>query len=402
MKFTLALYQQHLGRTTRKLWQMKRERIIPVTNSHSILASMGYEVVDAKTMVEDIRRKERFIKVEDPIFDPPTDVVEDLGPQVPVRLYESNCALQAGLDQAKLLTNTVVKEGEFLEQYKVNVPEGIDKQVQRIITTSAIFDAHQELLPKIKDPERPMFVFPRLYGITQYRKTCNIINKMLQFCECITGHDVAKKRYVGLNNDIVIRMERFGKTVECNITADVLLRSSEPLEPVASVGKKSNYEMPNIYPLSPLISMPNVQKSEEYRRTIWTKSLWQNAHTAVFYHSPETVQNFTKLPVIEDQIMARTLMNIFTVAANSAMQMYQNQIDQLPNPITVQCVQTDGQDFLFSVFQLNGMHDDIVNYWWMGPKLRLYEKAQYENGRPVFSEYNKNVFTSLLGFYRHQ
>lgn len=40
----------------------------------------------------------------------------------------------------------------------------------RIIYTSNIFDAHQEKLPKRKDPTRPAWVFPRDYGITNCRK----------------------------------------------------------------------------------------------------------------------------------------------------------------------------------------------------------------------------------------
>lgn len=40
----------------------------------------------------------------------------------------------------------------------------------RIIYTSNVFDAHQEKLPKRKDPARPAWVFPRSFGITNCRK----------------------------------------------------------------------------------------------------------------------------------------------------------------------------------------------------------------------------------------
>lgn len=402
MKFTTVLYQIHLGRAARRLWQMKREIPVTITKSESVLASMGYEVVNAKAMVQDIIRKENMIKLEYPVFDPREDNAKEKE-EVPLYLYETIYALQAGLDQAKLLTNTVIKEEDLSDQYEVeDIPDNIDQHVQRIITNSTIFDAHQELLPKIKNPEKPMHVFPRLYGLSQHRKTHNIVTKLLQFCECLSGPDIMKERYVEFKDDIIFRLERFENTMQCNITVDALLRSSKPLEPIAPVGMKSDYQMPNIYPLDPFISMPNVEKAEEFKKTTWTDTRWQNMHTVFLYHNPEMIKNLTELPVTDDQILARTLMHVFTVAANCAVHTHKSQIDRLAKPITVQCVQTDGQEFVFSVFQLNGMHDDLVNYWWVGPSLRLYRKAEYEDGRPVFTEYNENVFKSLLGFYRRQ
>lgn len=79
--------------------------------------------------------------------------------------------LLEGLAQAKIITNTVeVKEGL---PDKINVDKsikGINSRVKEIILSSHLFDAHQEKLPKIKDPLRPAWNFPRLYGITDVRK----------------------------------------------------------------------------------------------------------------------------------------------------------------------------------------------------------------------------------------
>lgn len=85
--------------------------------------------------------------------------------------YKDNNVLVEGLTQAKIITNTVeLKEGLPDNITIPNVAKNIDKLVQRIILTSHIFDAEQKKLPKVKDPERPAWNFPRSYGITQSRR----------------------------------------------------------------------------------------------------------------------------------------------------------------------------------------------------------------------------------------
>lgn len=85
-------------------------------------------------------------------------------------LRDDNVLLE-GLNQAKIITNTVeVKEG-LPESIDLDQSiKGINRRVKEIILCSHLFDAQQEKLPKIKDPLRPAFNFPRTYGITQQRK----------------------------------------------------------------------------------------------------------------------------------------------------------------------------------------------------------------------------------------
>lgn len=111
--------------------------------------------------------------------------------------FKDHNVLQEGLFQAQILTNTVCLPYDSLnhiENLFTNLPENIDDIVKRYIFsiiclktlvsiifyiflgifravyTSNIFDAHQEKLPKRKDPNRPAWVFPRDYGITNARK----------------------------------------------------------------------------------------------------------------------------------------------------------------------------------------------------------------------------------------
>lgn len=82
--------------------------------------------------------------------------------------YRDNNVLLEGLQQAKIITKTVeVKEG-LPDKFQTAKPvtKEVNKKVLRIILSSRLLDAEQEKLPKIKDPLRPAFNFPRVLGVT--------------------------------------------------------------------------------------------------------------------------------------------------------------------------------------------------------------------------------------------
>lgn len=84
--------------------------------------------------------------------------------------YKDNNVLLEGLEQAKVLTKTVqIGEGLPEQLTLKNSSKEIDNKVKRVIMHSHLFDAEQKKLPKIKDPMRPAFNFPRVYGISESR-----------------------------------------------------------------------------------------------------------------------------------------------------------------------------------------------------------------------------------------
>lgn len=136
------------------------------------------------------------------------------------------------------------------------------------------------------------------------------------------------------------------------------------------------------------------------------KSPFVNPHTLFILYDSEHVKNITELPVTENQIHAHSLTKSFTVAAACARQRFGSNVKELPEPIVVQCVQSDGQDFHFSVYQLNTLDIDgtqgIRNFWWSKPTIKLYQEAKYENGQPCVKECNSEVFKRFLAFYKNQ
>lgn len=81
-------------------------------------------------------------------------------------------------------------------------------------------------------------------------------------------------------------------------------------------------------------------------------------------------------------------------------------VEILPQPITVQCIQTDGRLFDFSVFQLNTLNingnEGIKNIWYQTEQMPLYNICTYEKGVPVLEEYNPEIIKYLLTFYKNQ
>lgn len=135
-------------------------------------------------------------------------------------------------------------------------------------------------------------------------------------------------------------------------------------------------------------------------------SPWINPHTIFVYHDEANIKNITELPVKKNQLIARSLVKSFTTAASCAYQKYGADVKELPEPITIQCVQSNSQAFHFSVFQLNTLNingtEGPKNFWWSMPEINLFDTATYVEGRPVLEGYNPEVFKRILAFYTNE
>lgn len=89
-------------------------------------------------------------------------------------IYGDTNVLVTGMPQAQVLTKTVCVDG--LPQTLQTRIDGIeltretDRSMKNAILAAHLFDAEQKPLEKLKDPLRPAWNFPRVYGITRQRK----------------------------------------------------------------------------------------------------------------------------------------------------------------------------------------------------------------------------------------
>ncbi|XP_029675463.1 39S ribosomal protein L37, mitochondrial [Formica exsecta] len=408
MKITQVLYKQHIGRQITKLWYIKRERRVHsdkiedyLSNKHGIQVKNALDLTTSKPTglrlgTETLKPKISFNKIH-----------PDWKAQACL-IFKDHNVLQEGFRQAQILTNTVClsdSSSNYIQDSLLDLPEYIDDIVKRIIYTSNIFDAHQEKLPKRKDPARPAWVFPRDYGITNCRKMRNLSRKILQLCESLSGPDIARKRCILYDGITKLNLEKESDLIQFTLRSDVMIMSASPLKPLESSNCNIEIDLPNIYPMHHTISLDrtNFYKTEDIYPVSATTP-WKNVHTIFVHYDPEEVKNLTELAVTEDQIIGRTMIKSYTMAAFHARQKFGSSVKKLPEPVTLQCIQSDGKNYHFFIFQLNSLDANDVsvkNFWCALPPLTLYEKAEYDSARPIVKGYNPEVFKRILNFYRN-
>ncbi|CAD1468491.1 unnamed protein product [Heterotrigona itama] len=411
MKFTQLLYKQHIGKAKRYVWQHQRERKIVVSKAEEILKSMKFIVQDAtefisnQSALHNSKMIENSIAVKESILDVNSKNY---------LTFEDHNVLQEGVPQALLLTKTVKLNNELPEKIQkliTDIPKNINNLSKRSVYTSMIYDAQQVKLSKLKDSDRPAWVFPRVYGITSTRKMQNLSKKFLQLCESLCGLNDAQYKSVihdGLLSACIGKEDNF---LKFSLKMDIMMMSSIPLAPIADVNMDNNFDVPDLYPLHYTIGLSrdkldNIISSSKILYPLTMDSPFMNVHTIFINHNPEEVKNLTDLPVTEDQIHARSMIKSFGAAAICAQQKFGLSVKELPEPIVVQCIQSDGQNFHFSVYQLNTLDIDgkegIKNFWWSEPSIKLYEQALYKNGQSCLEGYNSDVFKRYLAFYKNK
>lgn len=410
MKITQVLCKQHIGRLIKWQWRAQRKKTLIETSAEKVLASRNIPVVDAVQFVREPlfeASKQDIHQLLDNIvgpakLPPKTDQTHPLWNDDPCYVYGDHNVLVHGFDQAKVFTNTIEPEHGlppyFKELYEAYRLPDQDEHVQRIITSSLLFDAVQEKLPIRKDPKRPAWKFPRDYGIPDVRRNNLIVSRLLQLCESSVGNMTSGK---------VIAKDTFFKVplprtdnISLNVRADLLLLSDVCLPPYTD---DVQGELPDLYPLDSKISLDeiNIYNKNEFVSSIAGK--FNNIHTAFVHYNEMEVKNLYETPVLETQILGRSLMKAYAFAVANAKSKYGEDVRELPEPITLQCVQTNSQWFHFSVFQLNTLasseKDEKKNYFWQTPLLDMYKTCIFLEGIPHLEHYNPEVFKHFLAFY---
>ncbi|KAL1124261.1 hypothetical protein AAG570_002031, partial [Ranatra chinensis] len=276
----------------------------------------------------------------------------------------------------------------------------------RIIKSSLLYDAYQEKLPKRTDPERPAWVFPRDYGITDRRRNLLLCNRLVELCH-VSNPSLASRRLT-LNDvpfQVFLTRQEGELQVLMSLRADLLVTSGTGLPAQASPTETFELPLPDMGPLLSHVSMvkKSVTKPEDIFQAIPAKK--DCVHTALVHYNDTEVANIYETEVTESQVIGRSLMKCFTFAAAQAKYNYGNDVVNPPKPVVVQCIHTDGRLFHFSVFQLNTLkepgNDGVRNIFWSIPRIPLYETCAYVGGKPLLEGYNPDVFRYLAAFYNN-
>ncbi|KAF5308151.1 hypothetical protein FQR65_LT06331 [Abscondita terminalis] len=405
MKLNTILFKQHIGWHFKNYWRIQGKRIPRDTGALQALAAKGIPVYKP----EDIFAKEEIPQLEEvPDYIPKPTVFDKTHPNWHERIcytYKDNNVLLEGLDQAKIITNTVELHDGLPSQIKLEkAPTKLDKIIRKIILNSHILDAEQVKLPKRKDPERPAWNFPRDYGVCESRVMKLLISKLIQAIESCDYQNIAKQRHLIHDLHFWYPFEKDGDLIQLQLRGDSLLTSSKPLSPIIHE-PTLNFELPNIEPIKltntlnkeNIYNLQNVYPIENFISK-------RHPHTVFVHFNYQEVKNIYEEEVTEPQFFGRSLMKAFTVAATYAKQTFGDEVKKLPNPVNVQCIQTDGRIFHFGILQLNTLdteENSIRNVWHQTPRMPLFDSCTYHSGKPILEGYNNEVISHLMAFYKN-
>ncbi|KAF4522968.1 hypothetical protein B566_EDAN009558 [Ephemera danica] len=378
MRLTRVLWRQNIGRMFKDHWKLKRRRVPVDMGTEKVLSERGISLVNPLDIIKEPRpKKDEGVEVVGHL--PKAVLLDESHPLYHTRHcyeYQEETALIEGVKQAQVLTNTVeVKEGlpdaikDIINSNKEQQPENLNDLVQSCILNSHLFDAYQEKLPKIKDPLR--------FG---------------------------PQGIVIRNAPIQTFLMQDDNLVKLRVVPGALLCGPKPLPPHANaetVRSASETSLPEIFPLSPVVSLPTTHFYDD-REIHPVTAACGRVHTAIFHFNETKVVNLHEEQVTEEQILGRSLMHVFTVALAEAKHRYGDKVpgnEPLPEPVTVQGVQLGNQWLHFTVLQLNSLKPTGPrNILWSSPIQQLFSSCEYSKGAPVLKDYNPKVFNTFLAF----
>ncbi|KAK9877513.1 hypothetical protein WA026_018622 [Henosepilachna vigintioctopunctata] len=404
MKLNIILFKQHIGKQFKNNWISQGKKKILNTKAEDLLMKNGIHVYKP----QEIYYENKFEKVEIVGFKPKAVEFDKTHPNwhdEVLLTYKDNDVLLEGLNQAQVLTNSVTIQEGIPKKYSLqSISKELRKHCKNIILGAHVYDAEQQKLPKRKDPERPAWNFPRDYKITHGRINQLMTSKLLHLLETNENYDIVKKRYI--LNDLLFSFpfERDGSLIQFQLTGDSVVVSDKPLNPIIEKSM-SEWKVPDLHPLKCTVTLneENIYEIENIY-PIRKDVLACHPHTIFIHHDRTQVKNIFEEEVTETQIHGISLMKTFTIAASYAKQRFGENISDLPTPVTIQCVNTDGRLFHFGILQLNTLNlenCDNHNVWFQTERLPLFNICQYESGRAVLEGYNDEVLKHLVSFYRN-
>ncbi|XP_041969167.1 39S ribosomal protein L37, mitochondrial [Aricia agestis] len=409
MKLTQVLKRQHIDFMFKRHWLAQGKRVPMETGVEKVLTEKGIPVIDALEFVKEKPEIRERIEIIGPYEQPlPLDKDHPNYKEKPCFTLLNNNVLLEGLPQAQVLTKTVIAEDVLPQKIEklseLSAPKAVHDGVKKAILNANVFDAEQKKLPKIKDPERPAFNFPRILGISDRRRNQILTNKLLQLVEKSNDAEVTQNKYVINDVESKILFDKEDELIQFQDVSGILVTSKKPVTHEIPTSDIKFIEIPDLYPVNHTVSLPPdhfYDESSKYplRSNVTVK----HPHTTWLHYNKTEVGTLYELPVNQSQVLGRSLTHAFTVAAAYAKQLYGEKVKDLPEPVHINCIQTDGQYYHFGVFELNTLDvdgtDGTKNKWFCRNNMKLYDSSCYLSGMPVLENYNPKVYSYINAMY---
>ncbi|XP_013184709.2 large ribosomal subunit protein mL37 [Amyelois transitella] len=408
MKLSQILYRQHIGFMFKKHWIIQGKRVPFDTGVENALKARGIPVEDALEFVKEKPENRERVNIVGPFEQPaPLDENHPDYKDRPCYTLKHNNLLLEGLSQAQVLTKTIVAENRLPQRIEelaeVSAPKAVHENVKKAILSANVFDCEQKKLPKIRDPERPAYTFPRILGITDKRRNQILTNRLVQIVERCSDTDSTLSRFVLNDIESHTVFDKEDDLIQFQDKSNILVTSNKPI----SHDIESDIpfvEIPDLHPIKYTITLPEEHFYEEVSKyPIQPTVNIKHPHTTWLHFNSTKVGNLYETPATAAQIHGRSLTHAFTVASAYAKQIYGEDVKDLPKPVYINCIQTDGQQYHFGVLELKTLNvngtEGTKNIWYCKNDMKMYDSSRYFSGMPVLENYNPKVYEYINAFY---
>ncbi|XP_053549962.1 39S ribosomal protein L37, mitochondrial [Bombina bombina] len=280
-------------------------------------------------------------------------------------VFNQGCRLLGGVKQALWLTKTkLIPE---LPQRIQNIYDDpvyqfpdLEERVHNVISYSCLWHSTED------QPPREVYCPKLLQGLIHLCQTQTPAfselrqRSMVENCRLAVSWQRESTIYHvrGINGSILS-----AKTLLAPVASDMEIQATEP------------HTFETLYPLSPAIDLQEVKVYAEK-----TDSGFRAGYPFSYPHTVYLLDPCsTRARFLPDQLRAKMIMVAYGSALAKAKILFGEEAKDLPHPIVVQSIATDGQLFQFCVFQLNTLDtnsdDGIKNLVWMDSDQPLYDTA---------------------------
>lgn len=304
---------------------------------------------------------------------------------------------------------------------KFSPPPETKYRLETLVKNAYIGDAVQNLLPRnfrvpyigwhpVESKMRPRNLYdhtkntwgrsmPREYGIPNNRKLLNLSRAIFMETLKISGLGTQLLPSVDTEVHRQLLSRPDGKLVRLNLNVPLSLYGKKPLPPnvdVSNIKCLDATPVPSVSPMDPLATLhaTNIYHTSSAHPISSTQHSHPFTHT-VFDHYTHHVD--PKWNVQAQQ--AKSLMQGFCVAVGQARLRWGEAVSgDLPEPVSVNIISTDGQRYQLATFQLNSLDlgSQVKNVFWAHPStLDLFEFCGYHEAQVTLAGLSLETFCHL-------
>lgn len=377
------------------------------------------EIIDAAQ--EYLQPITKFPKWKPPVDDPrymPQPRIEDHPDynEVPVLDFNPDTHLLEGIKQALILSKTQLMYGVpgIIEENigALGLPNE-DELVKRYIMQANVWNPTKDKLPKRFNPNLPRWKMKQEYGIPYEKRTQILLQNLLRLMSMNASKypEILSSRYLTKDHDFSTFYHYGGeKHIQISGKFNYLLNTNQPLSLFSSddeIQQSSTHALPDLYPVSPLIDLK--------KNHFWTSAsstgipegvMFKHPHTAFIVDPPNWSNWINHNPHPIENNITRAIMLSFAFTLAQAKEKYGASSLNLPAPVCLQCIHTDGVLFNFIYYQLNTLdfssNSKIKNMVWIDSGNALYQREEPKRAmlrNTLYSNYDSSVVDKLYASY---